>query len=151
LIDSIHDEPNSHGFVTYSLRSDYNSFGIIENNAKIFFDYNPPIVTNTVTNTVYNGTVSPETCYLELNEFVISDNNISVYPNPFYTEINIEFEEKEIHSYVITDLNGSVILRGGFDNSKNTIDLYQLESGLFLMKFMNEKGLIKETKKIVKL
>jgi uncharacterized delta-60 repeat protein len=151
LIDSIHDEPNSHGYVTYSLRSDYNSFGIIENNAKIFFDYNPPIVTNTVTNTVYNGTVSPETCYLALNEYEISDNNISVYPNPFYTEINIEYEEKEIHSYVITDLNGSVILKGSLDNSKKTIDLYQLESGLFLMKFMNGQGLIKETKKIVKL
>jgi uncharacterized delta-60 repeat protein len=151
LIDSIHDEPNSHGFVTYSMRSTYNSFGIIENNAQIFFDYNPPVITNTVTNTIYNGTVSSEMCYLALNEYVISDNEISVYPNPFYTEINIRGEEIEIQSYVITDLNGSVILRGGLEHSKKTIDLSKLESGMFLLQLVNEQGMIKETKKIIKL
>lgn len=151
LIDSIHDEPNSHGFVTYSMRSVSNSFGIIENNAQIFFDYNPPVITNTVTNTVYNGTVSPETCYLALNEYTISDNEISVYPNPFYTEITIDSKELTIQSYVITDLNGSVILRGGFDSSKKTIDLSQLESGMFLLNLMNKQGMTNETKKIIKL
>lgn len=151
LIDSTHNEPNSHGFVTYSMRSVSNSLGAIGNNAQIFFDYNPPVATNTVTHTIYNGTASNETCYLDLNEYVISENAISVYPNPFYAEIHIESEENKIKSYEIITLDGNVVLRGVLDNTKKTIDLSQLESGLFLLKLVNEQGLTKELKKIIKL
>lgn len=151
LIDSFHNEPNSHGFVTYSMQSLNNSFGLIENNAHIYFDYNPPVVTNTITNTLYNGQVSPELCSLTLNEYAISDNKILVYPNPFYTEINLGWENMEFRSYVITDLNGTEILRGDFDSSKKTLDLSQLKSGMFLLKLMNEQGMIHEIKKIIKL
>jgi len=151
LIDSIHDEPNSHGFVTYSLRSDFNSFGTIENKAQIFFDYNPPILTNSIANTIYNGTVSMETCYLEINENTILNNEVSVFPNPFNTEITIGLGELKIKNFVITDLSGSVILKGDLDNSTKSIDLTQLKSGMYILNLKDEQSFIKYTKKIIKL
>ncbi len=56
LPDSVSDEPNSHGFFTFTI--DLNN-GLpagtqIQNNASIVFDYNLPIVTNTVVNTLLN-------------------------------------------------------------------------------------------------
>ncbi len=50
LLDSTTDEPNSHGFIIYRIKPK-GSIGIgdiIFNKANIFFDYNPPIITNTV-------------------------------------------------------------------------------------------------------
>jgi uncharacterized repeat protein (TIGR01451 family) len=54
LPDSIVNEPGSHGFVKFTA---YPSPGvppgtIIENRASIFFDFNPPVVTNTVSNQI---------------------------------------------------------------------------------------------------
>lgn len=49
LPDSTADEPNSHGFVKYSVKADSSlQLGeIIPNHAAIYFDYNLPIITNT--------------------------------------------------------------------------------------------------------
>lgn len=48
------DEPNSHGFVTFSINSlpNLEDFTIIENTVEIYFDLNAPIITNTVAYTV---------------------------------------------------------------------------------------------------
>jgi len=55
LPDSIVDEPGSHGFVTFKVqpRSDVAFGAEIENNAAIYFDFNPPVITNTVRNRIY--------------------------------------------------------------------------------------------------
>lgn len=56
LIDSLTDEPNSHGYFTFTigLNDDLPAGTQIQNNASIVFDYNLPIVTNTVVNTLRN-------------------------------------------------------------------------------------------------
>jgi uncharacterized repeat protein (TIGR01451 family) len=54
LPDSNIDEPNSHGFVSFQIHSKANrTHGTtINNTSNIVFDFNPPINTNTTTNTV---------------------------------------------------------------------------------------------------
>ena len=54
LAASSYDEPNSHGFVKYSLdpKNNLNPKTKIKNTAYIYFDKNPAIITNTVTNTI---------------------------------------------------------------------------------------------------
>lgn len=54
LADSFVNEPASHGFVKYQIlgNSGLNEESKIENTASIYFDENPPIVTNTVNNTM---------------------------------------------------------------------------------------------------
>jgi uncharacterized repeat protein (TIGR01451 family) len=54
LPDSIVNEPASHGYVTFRIkaREDIEDFSTVENTAYIYFDYNSPIITNTVINTL---------------------------------------------------------------------------------------------------
>lgn len=54
LPDSNVNEAASHGYFSYEIRSQKNLFSgqKIHNTAKIYFDYNAPIVTNTTTNTI---------------------------------------------------------------------------------------------------
>lgn len=55
LADSATNEPESKGFITYSINQVENlPVGTtIENSAGIYFDYNAPIITNTALNTIY--------------------------------------------------------------------------------------------------
>jgi hypothetical protein len=55
LPDSTSDEPNSHGFVKYSLQllPNLQLNTQIRNSASIYFDFNAPVLTNTVLNTIY--------------------------------------------------------------------------------------------------
>ncbi|MFK7784199.1 MAG: T9SS type A sorting domain-containing protein, partial [Crocinitomicaceae bacterium] len=56
LPDSSTNEIESHGFIKYhiDLNSNVPVGTQIKNTAEIYFDYNPPIITNTVINTLYN-------------------------------------------------------------------------------------------------
>lgn len=74
LPDSNANEPESHGFIYYRIRHK-NTLNIgdnISNTAAIFFDYNEPVITNTVTTTVAHTTSVNDTKY----EFV------RIFPNP---------------------------------------------------------------------
>ncbi|HEY0652407.1 MAG TPA: cohesin domain-containing protein [Chryseosolibacter sp.] len=57
LIDSVANEPESHGFITFriNLNSGLPRGTVIQNSAAIVFDYNLPLVTNTVINTLRNA------------------------------------------------------------------------------------------------
>ncbi len=54
LVDSTTNEPGSHGFVQFEIavQPDLEEGTVIENSAGIYFDFNPPIITNTVENIV---------------------------------------------------------------------------------------------------
>lgn len=54
LVDSVHNEPLSHGFVQFSIQQKLNNpIGTkIYNNASIYFDRNEAIVTNTTFHTI---------------------------------------------------------------------------------------------------
>jgi hypothetical protein len=56
LPDSNTNEPGSHGYVQFKIRAkDSLAIGsTIDNTANIFFDFNAPVITNTVSNTVIN-------------------------------------------------------------------------------------------------
>ncbi len=57
LPDSTSDEPGSHGFVRYSI-APYRNLEVgdsLENRAAIYFDYNPPVITNTALTVVSTG------------------------------------------------------------------------------------------------
>lgn len=56
LSDSVSNEPQSHGYIQYKIKAkDSLAAGIqISNTANIYFDYNAPVITNTVTNSAIN-------------------------------------------------------------------------------------------------
>jgi uncharacterized repeat protein (TIGR01451 family) len=63
LPDSTTDEAGSHGYVVFEILPQANlPVGTVLNTlAAIYFDYNDPVVTNTVTNTITNSVNSPNT------------------------------------------------------------------------------------------
>lgn len=75
LPDSFVNEPRSHGFVTYSINRKINlAPGTqITNAAGIYFDFNPPIITNTTLNTIWE-----EPTGLSQTEVLTGE----VFPNP---------------------------------------------------------------------
>lgn len=48
LVDSLHNEPQSHGYITYRIKVENNLVDgdSILNSASIYFDFNPPVLTN---------------------------------------------------------------------------------------------------------
>lgn len=59
LPDSISNEPASHGFVIFEVKplSGLTNGTQIKNDVGIYFDFNPPVYTNTVLNTINDGTL----------------------------------------------------------------------------------------------
>lgn len=82
LPDSAANEPASHGFVQFWInqKPDLPDGALLENRAGIYFDYNAPIITNTVQHTVARDFV-PSVAVQEPNEWG-SRPAFAVWPNP---------------------------------------------------------------------
>jgi len=64
LPDSTSNVQESQGYVSYTIKAKSNveEYTLIENSANIFFDYNPPITTNTVQNVMVSSLYSSTVC-----------------------------------------------------------------------------------------
>ncbi len=122
LPDSTASEPESHGFVTFSIRQQPgNPPGTqIMNTAGIYFDFNAPVITNTT----FNEIAIPA----NVEEQNMDQKSIATYPNPFTTSTRFSFMNKDVKSiYSITlfDVTGKVV-----KEIKNITGLsYDLERG----------------------
>jgi len=138
LPDSNVNEVASHGFIKFSI--DVND-GLpvnidIDNKAEIYFDANPPIVTNTVISSykVIPVYVEPEKNILEL------------YPNPTAGLVNIN-SNLNFNSIEVYNIKGEIILQ---EENKNKIDLSNFSNGTYLIgvyeneKFIMEKILLQK-------
>ncbi len=95
LPDSFVNEPASNGFVIFDidLLSNRNEGTVIENRAAIFFDFNPPIITNTVRNTIKElvNTTRPD-----------APLSLQLAPNPTRNTSMLRFELLEAENIEIT-------------------------------------------------
>ncbi len=132
------NEPESHGFVKYSIKPKSNSaYGnTIKNKASIYFDYNSPIVTNTTTNTLGNPN----------SVFELSDANqmqLLLYPNPNNGEFEIEISDYKVSEKFkleVTDCEGKILKTVFFKDNKISVDCKDFSSGTYLVKiFKGEK------------
>jgi|GEM_PF-1145039 len=151
LVDSNANEPLSHGFVYFTI--DLNP-GVpigseIWNTANIYFDFNDPIITNTVENTV------------EFPAFIPKDKKqifgLKLYPNPTAQDIMVELDMKESAtvSLQLFDMSGRLVkslkqnermLDGSYNIPIRTSDL---GPGVYMLNLSSDKGQI--TRRIVKL
>lgn len=85
---------------------------------------------------------------LYLNNF-ISDNNISIYPNPVIDKLTIEYNNEANKSikYQIIDLRGSIVLEDVL-YMNNEIDISNFSAGIYMLKLQTENEI--KTYKIVK-
>src|SRR5690606_37871315 len=119
------DEPGSHGFVAYKIKTveDIAIGDVITGTAGIFFDFNLPIITNSADTQV----VEPP---LGINEY--STLKVSIYPNPASSMLYLRSDNGiNIESVRIYNLQGSEI--ASFDGNQESIDVKNLSAGLYLL------------------
>ncbi|NOY50040.1 MAG: T9SS type A sorting domain-containing protein [Chlorobi bacterium] len=60
-------------------------------------------------------------------------DNISVYPNPFESVVNIDFSASKTLSYSILSFDGKTIASGKLDSQNSSVNLTSLNSGIYLL------------------
>ena len=123
------DEPGSHGFAKYSINLKPNLLAgtKIENTARIYFDYNNPIITNTTLNTI--------DLFLGTNE-INYPTQISMYPNPVDDILNIKFDNNIKGTIEIYTPQGKLVLT---NNIATQINVASLNAGMYFTIITLEK------------
>ena len=144
LVDSTRNEPASHGYIYFRIKPQTNlTFGdTIRNNASIYFDFNPPVKTNTVS-VVVKGL--PIVTGLN-NPIPLNDWDIVAYPNPTNGVLNIVIRGKVYGNidFKITDKLGRNIVRQNLGEKntsifKSQINLATLKAGIYYLTILSPK------------
>lgn len=133
LPDSHTNESGSHGYVSYSVvpTASMTHQTSIKNTAYIYFDFNSPVVTNTV-----NTIAIEKNSEINLHLYTY----LKVYPNPTAGLIFFTDPFKIITFYEVKDISGRVVSSGTCSNS--TIDISALNKGIYIISFHSAQGLI---------
>jgi len=144
------NETGSNGYVTFRIRPfpGLPDGTIINNNAGIYFDYNPPVITNTTFVTLVT------TIPLGIAE-VTDPVSINITPHPFTNqcEIILTSENTAPHKYELYDIAGRKVKEGITPSGKRKMIHLNTESwsqGLYTIRFTDEKGVVVQTSKLVK-
>lgn len=125
LPDSTTDFDGSQGFFQYRIKAMPNlPVGTqIENTAYIFFDYNPPIITNTVAS-VFSQDLSGIQQEIE---------NFNISPNPSNGEVSIERNSVSNATVKIYNVQGEVVYRKETNKAIETLDMSEFKVGLYFI------------------
>ena len=107
---------------------------IIPNTASIYFDSNPPIVTNTF-NTEFVA---------QLNTTTFGDNDIVLYPNPASSSVQISLQNsnESLDNIRIYDVLGKTIRTlTSITNNQVTMDVSNLAKGIYLVEITSASHL----------
>jgi hypothetical protein len=133
LLDSFHNEPKSHGWLQYRIKT---KPGLplqsqIKNTAYIYFDLNAPVVTNTTVNTV---TVTG------INDINGVEPSLVLYPNPASNVLNIGTNAMHPQWLTFYDASGRKVSEQAYTN---TIDVSALASGVYLLELKSVEGTVR--------
>ncbi|MGL2966380.1 DUF7619 domain-containing protein [Flavobacterium sp. XGLA_31] len=132
------NEPASHGWMTYRIKPKANVVigDIMSSKSDIYFDYNAPVITNTV---------NTQVTALGTTDFI--KNNFKIYPNPASAYFVVEANTTTDARYEISDINGKVLQSDTVENLK-PVDISNLQSGFYLVNIKTNQG--KATYKLIK-
>ncbi len=133
LLDSFHNEPKSHGWLQYRIKT---KPGLplqsqIKNKAYIYFDLNAPVVTNTTVNTV-NVT--------GINDINGVEPSLALYPNPASSVLHIGTNAMHPQWLTFYDASGRKVSEQAYTN---TIDVSALASGVYLLELKSSEGIVR--------
>jgi len=126
LVDSFMNESLSHGWVSYKISAKLGlSNGTqISNTAGIYFDFNPPVITNTTINTI--------NILLGMNENGHVQSNVVVYPNPANTNVLVTLNEKQTGADVmLVNALGQTVLKEKAKQKEVNLDVRNLLPGIY--------------------
>ncbi|MDC8000633.1 T9SS type A sorting domain-containing protein [Aequorivita todarodis] len=134
------DPEASKGYIAFQVLPmlDLQIGDFVNNTANIFFDFNPPIITNTVTTTIIDELSVPENSWKELSLFPVpTKGNVSIKYNGTIQQIDIYNEL------------GQLLLKQFNPNGIYFIETEKLSNGIYFVKLRDDKA--KETvKKLIK-
>jgi hypothetical protein len=81
---------------------------------------------------------------LAINDLNLNDN-ISIYPNPAKTELNLNVSQNDITELSISNILGQVLIKSHY---QNRIDISNLTNGIYILEIT--QGQNKYTKKFIK-
>ena len=143
LPDSTSNLQKSQGFVTFEIspKDGLAEFTPIKNTASIYFDFNPPIITNTTKNVMVS--MLPTSKTKSLNHQI----NTTLYPNPTTGKIHLSGDNLQKAKITVTDLTGRILLVEQL-NGSNEFDLPENTKGMLFVKIEMEEGVA--VKRIIK-
>ncbi len=130
LPDSGTNQWESDGVFGYSISikpwNTYPSYPFtIENTAHVYFDFNPPVATNTETTLVEIS--------VGLHEQEVS--SVMVYPNPVYDVLNLNLSAiASQHRVSVVDITGKMLSEQVYTGNRISIPVQQLQTGMYLVK-----------------
>ncbi|MEL7221092.1 MAG: FG-GAP-like repeat-containing protein, partial [Bacteroidota bacterium] len=148
LVDSLTNEPESHGYVKYSIMPMNNLLEGTEvlNMAYIFFDLNPPIVTNT-TNTFVSS--------LRIEQ---PDNTliaVTIFPNPTRDRFSIDFQHNEralVSGFSVRHISGQLVASQKVDQlSPITIEAESWPAGSYILELSDVNGRVVSRDMLIKI
>jgi len=134
------NEPASHGYVVYEAKTTAGEHvgDIVENTANIYFDFNAPIVTNTV-----------QSYFVQLGVQQHGLSGVVLYPNPTSGRVQLQLPDGFGNVAVtVTDLQGKIVLQQMSDSNAMALDASALSAGLYLVRI--ESGGESVVRKLVK-
>ena len=129
------NETESHGYIAFKIKpkSNVQVGDIITGNASIYFDYNAPILTNTVQTQI----VPP----LGISENENTLSQIKIYPSPADNILNIIADKNtkinELSIYTIQGIKIQSNIQG-----QDIIDVSSLSSGIYFINISTTKGTV---------
>jgi uncharacterized repeat protein (TIGR01451 family) len=115
LPDSNSNEPESHGYIQYRIKQKFGNLAgdKIKNTAYIYFDYNAPIITNTVVNTLYDSLKNISSLKVNNSSCVLPCGNgsISMYSDGGILPLTLKIQPTCVATQVMQ--NNIVFLNAG--------------------------------------
>ncbi|MCB0526076.1 MAG: T9SS type A sorting domain-containing protein [Lewinellaceae bacterium] len=134
------DEPGSQGFVQFTINQQPNNPDgtVIENSAAIYFDFNPPVITNRTVHTIGSHFIA----VVKTNEAPDNLPQLLVYPNPSTDVLNFDtrvlWDQPAV--FTLTDLLGRQVLNQQVQSFPLTISATKLQSGTYFYQFASTNG-----------
>jgi hypothetical protein len=150
LPDSTTNELASHGFVRFRFNQESNNpIGTrIENTAGIYFDYNPPIITNTTWHTIGEDFV-PIT--VSVDQIHAPNTKVTIFPNPFKQATNIVVEGAPYQALTLSvfDAMGRLVYNKQASGNSITLSRGHLSEGVYFYRLEGDQKLINTGKVMV--
>ncbi|MCC7245353.1 MAG: T9SS type A sorting domain-containing protein [Saprospiraceae bacterium] len=144
LPDSNSNEPASHGFVSFAIQRNkaFNMYDEIQNRASIYFDYNEPVITNTVVTKLATPLVST----FEPHSKDTPKTGLFISPNPASKAFVIDTRGRLSGPGVIAinDAQGKICLTRQIEDLSSPVNLTTdgLSDGTYLIRASGKQGVL---------
>jgi uncharacterized repeat protein (TIGR01451 family) len=142
LPDSFTNEPNSHGFVKFRIKQNAGNLPgtVIANQAGIYFDANPAVITNQTFNTIPLPTSLPQQ----------SVQDVIFMPNPVKDQLQLVLPFENIGNTTIEfiDVLGKNVQAQSIENKVSQINCTGLSRGIYMVRLIRTGQLYTQFKMV---